>query len=840
MTGPGDAGRCRARQTGAVHTTALDNWTLRADPDGPTSPPEPAVMLGTRTIAARVPGAVHGDLLDAGVIPDPFLDDNELAVAWVSRTDWVYECVLPAIPPAERVDLAFDGLDTVARIEIDGTEVGRSCNMHRRYRHDVTALLADGTAHRLAVHLSSAYTHAEAEQARLGVRPNAYPEPFNHIRKMACSFGWDWGPTIVGAGIWRPVRLEAWSGARIAEVRPLVDVEDGTGRLTALVDMERAGSLAAADLRVELRLDGEIVGAADLLADAAHIGIEVAVPGARLWNPVGHGSPERYLLEVRLCAGDETIDTWSRPIGFRRVELDRSADEVGSRFMFRINGEPVLVKGVNWIPDDVLSGRMTRERYEHRLRQAAAANVNMIRVWGGGIYEDDGFYDICDELGLLVWQDFLFACAAYPEEEPLRTEVLAEARDNVARLASHPSLVLWNGNNENLWLHEVDHWAERDGGTLTWGERYYLEDLPAVVAQLDPSRPYSAGSPWSGSWAHVPNDPDHQTFHSWDVWNREDYLHYRYSAPRFVAEFGWQAPPAWRTLRDAVSDDPITPESPGVLHHQKAVDGKGKLARGLAPHFPDRADVDAWHYLTQLNQVRAIETGIAHWRSHWPHTAGTIVWQLNDLWPVTSWSAIDGAGRLKPLYHALRDLYADRQLTIQPVGDALELCLLNDSGVPWSGIARVFRVGDEGRVGEPAELSVGTGPRSVARAAVPPELIAAVDPRREALVAELDGRRALWYAAEPKDTAFTGRAPDIAVAPTVNGFDITVTATTLLCDFLVQPDRIHPSATCDTGFLTLLPGETATVRVDCPEPIDPTALDAAYAMTWLEKVLEAR
>ena len=216
-------------------------------------------------------------------------------------------------------------------------------------------------------------------------------------------------------------------------------------------------------------LDGQTVATAVLLAGTTQVGIDVDVLEVRAWNPRGHGSPELYRLDVRLRVGDATLDTWSRRVGFRRLELDRSTDEVGSRFVFRINEEPVLVKGVNWIPDDVLPGRMTRERYAQRLRQAADANVNMIRVWGGGIYEDDAFYDVCDELGLLVWQDFLFACAAYPEEEPLRAEVLAEARDNVARLASHPSLVLWNGNNENLWLHEVNRLGGHGGRDVELG-----------------------------------------------------------------------------------------------------------------------------------------------------------------------------------------------------------------------------------------------------------------------------------------------------------------------------------------------------------------------------------
>ena len=818
----------------------LADWVLSVDESGPTELPGPAHALLGRTIPARVPGAVHADLEQAGLIPDPYLDDHEHAVAWVSRTDWTYTARVSGIPSRERVELVFDGLDTVATVQIDGIEVGRSRNMHRSDRYDVTQLLAGAGEHEVAVRLTSAYTEAEAELARLGPRPGAYNEPYQYVRKMACSFGWDWGLTLVGAGIWRPVRVETWHGARISGVRPLVDVNAGTGRLTALVDLERAASTRAAELVVELVLDDELVGRGVLPPGTDRVEVAAEVPDVRIWQPAGYGSAYRYDLRVRLRSGDgDVLDVADRRIGFRRLELDRSDDAVGSQFVFRINQKPVLVKGVNWIPEDVLPGRMTRERYETRLRQARDAGVNLVRVWGGGIYENDDFYDLCDELGLMVWQDFPFACACYPEEQPLRDEVIAEARENVARLSSHPSLVLWNGNNENLWLYGADHWAEREGGDLSWGERYYLHDLPAVVAEVDPSRPYSAGSPWSGSWEFEPNDPDHQTFHSWDVWNREDYSNYRKTQPRFVSEFGWQAPPAFTTLREAISDDPMTPTSPGVRAHQKAEDGNGKLARGLAPHYPVPDDVDAWHFLIQLNQVRAVETGVSHWLSHWPHTAGTILWQLNDLWPVISWSAIDSAGRLKPLYHALRELYAPRTLSLQPTDNGLELCLHNDCDEPWAGRAMVRRLWADGRTATQADVTVQTLPRSVQRAALPAELLDFDDPTAQLLVAEFAGRRALWYACEPKDMAFTVSPPTVEARATPTGLDITLTAGTLLRDLLVQPDRIHPGATADRGFMTLLPGESATIAVACSTRLEPDAIRRPYAVTWLDQVLQA-
>ncbi|MFC7529196.1 glycoside hydrolase family 2 TIM barrel-domain containing protein [Actinoplanes sp. GCM10030250] len=783
-------------------------------------------------IPAVVPGCVHVDLINDGRLPDPFQDDNEKAVAWVGRTDWHYTREIAWTGPAhERVDLVFDGLDTVAAVELGGATLGTTRNMHRSYRYDVTALL-DGTPQPLTVRFTSAYTEAERVRDLLGPRANAYPEPFNFIRKMACGFGWDWGPTLVTAGIWRPVRLEAWSVARLATVRPLATWTGTEGHLDLTIEAER---LHDTPLTVRVSLDGREVARGEMPPGESRWHLDRTMAGVRPWAPINYGQPVLYDLTVELLAGDVLLDSWQRRTGFRSVAIDSGPDTAGSRFLIEVNGEPVLIKGVNWIPDDIFPSRMTRQRYEHRLREAADAGVNLIRVWGGGLYEDRAFYDTCDELGLMVWQDFLFACACYPEEEPLYSEVVAEARENVTRLAPHPSLITWSGNNENLWLHGAMRWDEEEGGDLTWGERYYLETLPRIVAELDPSRPYQAGSPWSGSWEHPPNDTGHGTFHSWEVWNREDYVNYRDSAPRFVAEFGWQAPPAWTTLREAVSDDPMLPDSPGVLHHQKAEDGNGKLARGLAPHFGEPAGTEAWHYLTQLNQVRAIRTGVEHWRSHWPHTGGTILWQLNDLWPVTSWAAIDGAGRYKPLYFELKSLNAPHGLTVQPRGDGLVVAVLNDSPQPWSGRLAVQRRTAAGELRAAWAVHVDVPARQVRTVPIPQDVTAAG--AGELLVAELDGVRALWFGVPDRDFPYPDAGLTVTADPVPGGLDLRVQAESLARDVLVQADRIHPRAVADRGFLTLLPGESAVVRVRGPVELDPATVKAPWVVTDLASVI---
>ncbi|WP_405851328.1 glycoside hydrolase family 2 protein [Streptomyces sp. NBC_00090] len=818
-------------------------------------------------LPASVPGCVHSDLLTAQVIPDPFTGRNETEIAWVGRQAWSYVTELRHESRHERTDLVFEGLDTAAEIVLAGETLGSTRNMHREYRFDVT-----GRTGPLEVRFASAYEEADRVRALVGDRPNVYPEPFQYIRKMACSFGWDWGPTVVTAGIWRPVRLEHWSTARLTDVRPLVTREGETGRVELRFRVERTESGAGRPLtaRALVRESGGTEAVADAEIsfedDDAVLRLEVSEP--RLWWPRGYGEQPLYELDLALLDEDgRAIDTWERRIGFRTVEIDRSADEHGTGFTFVVNGVRIFARGVNWIPDDVLPSRVTPERYRTRLTQAAEANIDLVRIWGGGIYEDDAFYDVCDELGLMVWQDFLFACAAYPEEQPLRGEVEAEARDNVVRLMPHPSLVLWNGNNENLWGFRDWEWEEPLAGD-SWGEGYYLGILPRIVAELDPTRPYTAGSPWSGSWDHHPNDPAHGTHHSWEVWNRQDYAEYRADVPRFCAEFGWQAPPALATLRRALPGEELAPDSPGMLHHQKAEDGNGKLNRGIERHFAlSEKDFDRWHYLAQVVQARAVAAGIEHWRANWPVCAGTVVWQLNDCWPVSSWAAIDGDGRLKPLYHELRRVYADRLLTLVPGEDGPVLALDNQSGRAWRTTVTLRRFTADGTVLRESAFELEADARTVVKLVLPTALLPAPGSTEEFLVADADGLRAVHFPVTDKEFAYPVAEYDVRVEVSAEAdagaragagagagagadagaeagagaragaetraavVDVVVTARTLVRDLLLQPDRLGAEVTADRGLVTLLPGEGVRITVTGWTDVDPTAVrDALFSV----------
>ncbi|PZQ89132.1 MAG: beta-mannosidase [Leifsonia xyli] len=784
-------------------------WTVRA-----SGGPVPSALLGglgaDAAVPAVVPGVVHQALLAAGLIPDPYLDDNESALAWIGLVDWEYRTrVVPTAAEltAERLELVFDGLDTVASVSLDGEVLAEVANQHRRYRLDVTGRLRpDGSE--LVVAFRSPVRYADAQSLVLGPRPRPYPMPYEAIRKAACNFGWDWGIATFTSGIWRAVRLEAWSTARLAEVRVAASAVGGGGVVTAEVSVARASDV---ELALELEVAG-VVASAALAAGATTASLRVELDAVERWWPIGHGAQPLTDVVVRLRSGEATLDTASRRVGFRTLRWHTDPDAAGRPFQLVVNDRPIWVKGVNWIPDDALFPRVDRARYERRLRQAASAGINLVRVWGGGIYEDDAFFELADELGLLTWQDFLFACAAYPEEEPIRSEVEAEARDNVARIAHHASLALLTGNNENLWGREDWGWETRLDGA-TWGAAYYYELLPAVVAELAPHVPYAPGSPFSSEPGRHPNDESDGSTHLWEQWNRQGWESYREHTPRFVAEFGWQGPPAWTTLTRALSDDPLTPESPGMLVHQKAMEGNQKLVDGLLPHYRVPREMETWHWAMQLNQANAVGAALDHFRSHAPHTSGAVIWQLNDCWPVTSWAAIDGDGREKPLFFALANAFAPRVVTVQPRGEALVAVLGNDTGEPWEGELVLARRGYDGESLASVAAQVAVAPWSTVTVTVPDAVAAAADAASELVVATLGPVRGLWFFAEPRDSALPAPRFEVSTASAGDEVLVTVTAETLLVDTTLLVDKLDAAASVDSGLVTLLPGEAHTFRV---------------------------
>lgn len=799
-------------------TCLHEGWTLSTESES-----APEELRGIE-VPATVPGVVHTDLLAAGLIPDPFVGLNEHALTWIGRTEWVYRTsfTIGAAAPGARTDLVLEGLDTLATVELNGVGLLRTANQHRSYRVEVTELLQEGQ-NELVVRFTPALTVAEEIDA-VAHRPHVNQHPFNALRKMACNFGWDWGPDIVTAGVFKPVRLETWDRARIAAVRPLVlEVPEssggGTARVRFAVDLERA---AADPVALTVRLGEESVGVI-APAGAVHVDVDVVVRDAQLWWPRGYGEQPLYdaHVEVRDAGGTEKLDAWQGRVGLRTVAIDTSSDDEGATFRMLVNGTAVLIKGFNWIPEDPFPSNLSDERVHARVADACEAGANLLRVWGGGTYESEAFYDACDEAGLLVWQDFAFACAAY-DEERLWAEVEAEAREAITRLATHPSLALWNGGNENLWGYLDWGWQE-ELGDASWGLGFYSDLLPRLVAELDPTRPYIPGSPFSPEPGVHPNTPGSGPMHIWTVWNTHDYTHYADYLPRFVSEFGFQGPPAWSSLERVVGTEDFVPtETPEVLSHQKADDGNGKLERGWRGHLPDPTTARDWHWTTQLNQARAVEFGIRHFRALHGRCHGTIVWQLNDCWPVISWSAVDADGHRKPLWYATRRAYADRLITVDSHSGEPVVTLLNDTDESWTGELQVARRDFGGAALAAVTHEVEVGARGVLRVPMAAGL-RAVDAAAELLDVRLGEESLRWFYAEDVELRLPAIDVEATSDPVPGGYRVTVTARSLVRDLALLVDQADPRARVDDALVTLLPGERVVFEVTAPD-LDPGSL----------------
>ncbi|MDR0960307.1 MAG: glycoside hydrolase family 2 protein [Propionibacteriaceae bacterium] len=812
------------------------SWALRPL----TSRAVPAAVadaLDHGPLSAQVPGCVHTDLLRLGLIADPLMAGHEGECLWIGHEQWRYETTLPALKAdKERHDLVADGLDTLATIRLGGEIVAHTANQHRSYRFDVTSALAgrgDGEMP-LAIDFASVYDYAAAVRDEWGEYPSVSEEPFNYVRKMASNFGWDWGPVVTTAGVWKDIRIESWSTARLAAVRPTVTVDGARsnhGRVVVRVEVERSAAGHDVPLVVTAKLESRshVEGKANLAAGETAATIELDAGEVNLWWPHGVGAQALYRLDVTVHrhapdalgpdSADDLLDQWDRRIGFRHAELVTNHDEIGSSFGFRIGGHPFFVRGFNWIPDDLFISRVTEADYRLRLTDAKAAGANLIRVWGGGIFESDAFYDLCDEMGLIVWQDFPFACAAYPENDAFAAEVAAEAADNITRLMAHPSLLLWNGCNENFLGYEEWGWKGVLGGRA-WGERYYLELLPDLVNALDPARPYWPGSPYSGPSegsnrpGHAPNDPDWGCVHSWDVWNQLDYPHYSDDRPRFVTEFGWCAPAAATTLAEGLGADHLDPADPVLMAHNRADDGAAKLRRAIGHAFGEVVGFDAWHYAAQIQQARAVRYGVEYWRSLWPRCQGAVVWQLNDCWPAISWSAVDSSGRYKPVWYTVRNAFAPHLAVVratEPGAGTSVLALVNHSIELWSATPMIRRVGlDDGGVRAQWSDTIPVTAGSVVEIALPKELDPASLGDDEILVIDSDPDD------DPSQRTVIARPdhelhyPQTELAVTAWWDDdcvrVRATAATVVRDLLLQADRL--GGVSQTVPVTLLPGET--------------------------------
>lgn len=784
-----------------------------------------AAADNSHALTIALPGDVHSALQRAGIIADPYRGRNEADIQWVARKDWVLErtVVIDADDLNGGWYLDFESIDTVASVYVNDERVLQSENCFRRYRPDVSDAIVAGE-NRIRIVLHSAIAEGARRQA---AQPFYVPyhdgnSPIangNMLRKPQCHFGWDWNIAIAPLGIYGSLALCRLETARIEHVTTRqMWLDDGC------VDLQVTVQLFARDpgiVPVHFMLDGVrerldcAVGAGE--TRLSHV---FTVQEPRRWWPAGSGDQAFSTLKVEVPG-----EIVTRQIGFRTIELVTDKDEAGSRFAFRVNGREIFCRGANWIPADALMSRVTPESVEDLLRSAVDANMNMIRVWGGGFYEPDWFYDLCDRLGLLVWQDFMFACNLYPSTPDFLENVAAEVDYQVRRLSTHPSLALWCGDNELV-------------GALTWFEesrrdrdRYLVSydrlnrTVEASMKQACPEAIWWPSSPSVGyldfgdAW-HADGAGD---MHYWSVWHEnKSFDNYRTVRPRFCSEFGFQSYTSMPVIRQFAETRDLNIASPVMETHQKNAGGNERIAGTMFRYFRFPKDFPSFVYLSQIQQGLAIRTAVDYWRSLKPHCMGTLYWQLNDTWPVASWSSLDYGGHWKAMHYMARRFFQPVAVAAIPSTDGREIAfsMVNDTAEPVTVELQAFLVSLDG-TRQPLLAAAGTCPADRASTLV---TIAAKDIPPDTL---------LFWSFEASNGATgeghyvhgTYKALDlvpsgltIETAPRPDGsFDVAVTAAGLALHVMIEADV--DGRYSDNAF-DLTAGETKSIRFTPRLPVD--------------------
>ena len=629
---------------------------------------------------AAVPGCVHTDLIRNNVIEDPFFRLIEHSVQWVDKKDWVYKTMLD-VPPAflekQRIILEFKGLDTYADVFLNDQLILEADNMFREWEVDVKDILQTGSNElRILFHSPvntglekyDNYPHrletSDNDLARIGQVPGEKAVS-PHVRKAQCHFGWDWGPRLVTSGIWKPIYLKAWNGARITDVQIVQNsLENDLARLTGIFEIE-SDELTTASLSLEA--NGSVLATQEMeIRSGIHnyeLAFEIKEP-KRWWT---NGLGDAYLYEISgIMESTEGRQQISHKIGLRTLEVVRNKDEEGTSFFIKLNGHPVFMKGANYIPSDAFLDRVSPEKYEKIILTARESNFNMLRVWGGGIYEKDLFYDLCDKHGMLVWQDFMFACNMYPGHPEFLESVANEAADNIKRLRNHPSIALWCGNNEILSAWYLWGWREKAaeenqaGADAQWKayKDIFLDVLPGAVADNDPGRFYWASSPQSGD--SIAEDLANGDSHYWGVWwGLEPFENYHTYLARFMSEYGFQSFPELKTVKQYAAEEDFDIYSEVMQSHQRSSIGNVTIETYMLRDYRKPKDFESYLYLSHVLQAEGVKKAMEGHRIAMPYTMGSLYWQINDCWPVASWSSTDYYVRWKALQYFSKKAFAE-------------------------------------------------------------------------------------------------------------------------------------------------------------------------------------
>jgi beta-mannosidase len=659
---------------------------------------------------AEVPGVVHTDLLRNKIIPDPFFRSNEAGLQWIENASWEYRSTFEATPEIlkrNHIDLVFEGLDGPAKVYLNEKLVVTANNMFREWRADVKSQLKPGTNHLLVV-FPSPITEAIKVAASDFWRQQTQTPEKSYLRKAAYEYGWDWGPRFVLSGIWRPVKLDLWDEARLSNVHVrqrdvsidlahLVVETEITSELKTTakiaVDYERSGQKASASRDVGLN------------PGLNHIDIPVDIAHPELWYPNGYGSQPIYTFRVNLETAGHAQDEQTVRTGLRSIVLRREPDQWGRSFEFVVNGIPVFAKGADVIPFDSFPTRVTTANYRRILESAKAANMNMIRHWGGGYYETDEFYALCDELGIMIWQDFMFGNEWQPGTYEFKENVALEVEYQIKRLGDHPSIVLWCGNNETEasweWHRDITRTLSQDAARRMWQDYVTLFSgvIARAVERYAPETPYWPSSP-SADYEDVSDSYQSGDVHNWAVWHGMlPFAGYEKTAPRFMTEYGFQSFPELKTVEAfTIPEDRTSILTPVMLAHQKNTSGNAKIREYMLRDYPEPKDFAAFLYASQVLQAEGIKVGTEHLRRNRPHNMGAVYWQLNDCWPVASWSSIDYYGRWKALQYYARRFYNDLLVSPHQENGGFPVYIVSDRTAPVTGELRFRLMTFDGKV----------------------------------------------------------------------------------------------------------------------------------------------
>jgi len=791
---------------------------------------------------ATVPGDVHLDLLANKKIPDPFFRDNEAKLQWIEQESWEYQLsfeVTPALLTHSNVDLVFDGLDGAAEVSLNEAKLLSAGNSFRVWRVPAKSHLHVGK-NLLSVVFPSPIKAAAAVAAGDPWQPKTKVEAKTYLRKPAYEYGWDWGPRFVTSGIWKPVRLEAWDKARIVDfaIRQR-DVSKDVAHLDAEVEIESA---AAGTVSVTVQYDMQAVYTRNSTFDGRRdvnlhpgrnvIDIPIEIKNPQLWYPAGYGEQSRYSFWTTVSTEQGTADTRSVTTGLRSIVLHRELDKWGRSFEFIVNGIPVFAKGADVIPFDSFPNRVTTANYRRILQSARDANMNMIRHWGGGYYESDEFYAICDELGIMIWEDFMFGNDWQPGTYPFKQNIEAEAEDQVRRLRNHPSIVIWCGNNET---ESAFGWGARNGFPadirLQMWQDYLTEFsgiLPRVVARLDAETPYWPSSP-SADYEALSDHYQSGDQHDWSVWHgRVPFSEYEKHHWRFVTEYGFQSFPEMRTVESFTQpEDRSGIFTPVMLAHQKNNEGNSIIKDYMAMDYPAPKDFPSFLYVSQVVQAEGIKIGAEHFRRLRPETMGSIFWQLNDCWPVASWSSIDYYGRWKALQYYARRFYAPILVSPHVEEGALKVYIVSDKVKTEPASLRVRLMDFDGKVLLEESHDVKVAPlASQVYLDWPLKKLAdagAQDTSRVLVVAELTAggvqlSRNLVYLAPVKGVHLKPAQLKVETTGVKNSYRIRITSRVLARSVYLSFGNLDVQIS--DNYFDLLPGETAEIKASGTVSLD--------------------